>query len=163
MFRSSTFHEHGLRFDSEVDLYSDWALWLDCARAGLAVEPVPRCLFHYRVHKQSSSAQQAWDHHLPLLGLLIERHLPELSDQDSRELLTTLTQGWGVGALLSSLSRSNLFQEQPVRMAKAIHGSGLTYRVLNTFSKRAERWPVLAKIGKGLARLVVGTHGRSKN
>ncbi|MHC5063370.1 MAG: glycosyltransferase [Planctomycetota bacterium] len=162
MFRTAVFRDHGLRFDPKVDLYSDWALWLDCANAGLRVEPVPRCLFHYRVHAESSSAEEAWDHHLALLGLLIERHMPALGQQEERELLTTLTQGWGVGAILSALSKSNLFEEQPVRMAKAVHGSGLTFRVLNTLSKRSARWPVLGKLGRGLARLVLGVHGRSK-
>lgn len=163
MFRRDVFHAHGLRFDSAVDLYSDWALWLDCANVGLQVEPIPRLMFHYRVHGESSSAQQAWDHHLPLLGLLIERHLPALGQKESQELLTTLTQGWGLAAILTAQSKSKIFEEQALRMAKAVHGGGLTFRILNTFAKQAERRPWLRGLGKGIARLLLGAHGRVKN
>jgi hypothetical protein len=67
MFRRNVFHGHGLRFDGDVDCYSDWALWLDLARLGLRTQVIPRELYDYRMRADSMMAQTAWDKHLAMV------------------------------------------------------------------------------------------------
>ena len=151
MFRREVFHEHGLRYDSVVDVYSDWALWLDLARLGLHTERVPRVLYDYQVRAGSMMDEQAWSRHLDLLGLLIERHLPPGDGSDEREVLTTLAHGWGVGALLSALGGRPEFWERPELTARRVDRASRAFggftdadtavgRLLGPLFTRLTRW-----------------------
>ena len=69
------------------------------------MQTCPRVLYDYRTRADSMMSQKAMHEHLAMVGLLIERHLP---DGDERELLVSLTHGWGVGALLAALAAEGL-------------------------------------------------------
>lgn len=168
MFRRAVFQQHGLRYDPVVDCYSDWALWLDMAGRGLQVERIPRVLYDYRIRPDSMMAEVAMDRHLALLGLLVERHLPAGSAGDERALLTTLIQGWGVGALVAALGQDSQQWRDPVGTARRLQPLDLRQarlrdRLAHSLGKLADRNPRLRK----LAHLVVGNalawHGRWKD
>lgn len=161
MFRRQVFEVHGLRYDSMVDVYCDWALWLDMARLGLKVQLVPRVLYDYRLRAGSMMDEQAWDRHLALLGLLIERHLG--ADAAERAMLTTLAQGWGVGALLTALGGRPEAWEAPAAAAHRLRHDAMRYRLADAAGRWLERAPPLHRLAHrwllGLSRL----HGRWKD
>jgi len=168
MFRRAVFYQHGLRYDPLVDCYSDWALWLDLASRGLQVEHIPRVLYDYRIRPDSMMAETAMERHLALLGLLLERHLPQGNAVDERALLTTLIQGWGTGALLAALGQDPQQWRDPVGTARRLQPLDLRQarlrdRLAHSLGKLADRNPRLRK----LAHLVVGNalawHGRWKD
>lgn len=163
MFRREVFARHGLRYDGLVDVYSDWALWLDLARLGLPVQVVPRVLYDYRLRAGSMMDEQAWDRHLALLGLLIERHLGPGERGDERELLTTLAQGWGVGALLAALGRRPEFWEQPARAARRLRHDAMRYRLAEALGGLADRVPWLRRAAHGALAALFRLHGRWKD
>lgn len=168
LFRASVFRDHGLRYDPVVDCYSDWALWLDFLRLGLPRVVVPRVLYDYRVRPDSMMAATAFDRHLALLGLLVERHWPTADGPAERELLTTLIQGWGVGALVAALGHpSDLWQDarglarrlqDPDRRAMRVRDQ-LAF-VLGRF---ADRHPALGRVGRWLVGSALRWHGRRKD
>ena len=145
MFRASVFREHGLRYDPAVDPYSDWALWLDCARAGLRVEVVPRALCDECLPRGGITADLSWGEHAALLGLLVERHLPPGDDAEHRQLLVTLLQGWSSG--------------DPGSMLPA----ALRYRLADAVARQAERIPVLSRSLQWLLTGAMRVHGRWKD
>ncbi|MCB9920396.1 MAG: glycosyltransferase family 2 protein [Planctomycetes bacterium] len=158
MFRTAAFREHGLRYDPDVDIYSDWAIWLDCARLGLRFEPMPRTLFDYRVHGDSMMSTRAFDEHISILALLIERHAPSFTPEESRRVLTTLADGWGVGACLATLAPIEAVEFSPGRFARTIYGGGFTARLLDRAGRAAERSPLVAKLGRSIARSTLRMH-----
>ncbi|MCA8970114.1 MAG: glycosyltransferase family 2 protein [Planctomycetes bacterium] len=158
MFRTAAFREHGLRYDPDVDIYSDWAIWLDCARLGLRFEPLPRTLFDYRVHGDSMMSTRAFDEHISVLALLIERHAPAFTPEESRRVLTTLADGWGVGACLATLAPIEAVEFSPGRFARTIYGGGFTARILDRAGRAAERSPLVAKLGRSIARSTLRMH-----
>lgn len=160
MFRREVFTEHGLRYDPDVDCYSDWALWLDMAQRGLRVQTCPRILYDYRSRPDSMMSEQAMENHLALVGLLIRRHLP---DGDERELLVALTQGWGVGSILAALSPRHEDWEQPlVTVARLEPRKPASQHLEAAFETLQERRPLLGGAGAGLIRLAARLHGRWK-
>jgi glycosyltransferase involved in cell wall biosynthesis len=163
MFRRSVFDVHGLRYDAMVDVYSDWAMWLDLARLRLRVQVVPRVLYDYRLRAGSMMDEQAWERHLALLGLLIEHHLPRGDGTDERELLTTLVQGWGVGALLASLGRRPEFWEAPSQAARRLRHDAMRYRFAEALGKVADKLPPLRALAHHALLVVSRLHGRWKD
>lgn len=160
MFRREVFAQHELRYDPVVNCYSDWALWLDIAARGLRVQIVPRTLYDYRLRANSMMADQAWQDHLGLLGILIERHLPPGCE---REMLITLTQGWGVGALLAALGNSHDYWEQPEETGQLLqHRASASELMARAFRKIEERRPLLGKIGGAMIRTAAKVHGKLK-
>jgi glycosyltransferase involved in cell wall biosynthesis/GT2 family glycosyltransferase len=160
MFRREVFHQHGLRYDPDVDCYSDWALWLDLARLGLRVQTCPRVLYDYRSRYDSMMAEQAKDHHLALVGLLIQRHLP---DGDEREMLVALTHGWGVGSIVAALSPRHEDWEQPLEtVARLEPRKPASQHLQAAFEKLRERRPMLGGAGAGLIRFAARLHGKWK-
>ena len=160
MFRREVFTEHGLRYDADVDCYSDWGLWLDMARLGLRVQTCPRVLYDYRIRKDSMMAEKAMDDHLAMLGLLIRRHLPE---GDEREMLVALAHGWGVGSILAALSpRHEDWEEPQETVARLEPRKPASTHFTAGFEALGARWPVLGRAGAGAIRLLAGLHGRVK-
>ena len=162
MLRREVFHEHGLRYDPDVDTYSDWALWLDMAARGLETVVVPRVLYDYRVRRGSMMDEHAWDRHLPMLGVLIERHLPDCDDAD-RALLTNLAQGWGVGAIASALSGHADSWERPAKLARRLKPSVTRFAVADAVGRALEKLPPLHGLAHGLGALLTRLHGRLKD
>ncbi|MFK7743247.1 MAG: glycosyltransferase [Planctomycetota bacterium] len=163
MFRTSVFREHGLRYDPAVDCYSDWALWLDIARLGLRVQSIPRTLYEYRQRSGSMMAERSWHDHQALLGLLIQRHLPDGDADSDREMLVTLAQGWGVGALLAALGkRHELWEDASSTALDAMEFGPASRRFEQAFEKLAERHRILGSAGLSLTRLATRLHGKWK-
>lgn len=168
MFRREVFHQHSLRYDPLVDCYSDWALWLDLAARGLTVEAVPRELYDYRMRPDSMMAEVAWERHLALLGLLIERHLPPGDASAERELLTTLVQGWGTGALLAALGQDPAQWRDATATARRLqpldprHGR-LRDRLAQGLGRLADGHPRLRRLGHALFGAAFALHGRWKD
>jgi len=162
MFRASAFRESGLRYDPLVDVYSDWALWLDCARLGLRVQCVPRVLYDYRVRPDSMMERQAWDRHLHLLGLLIERHL-RVPDAATRALLTTLAQAWGVGALLSALGGRPESADRGYELAEGFRPGRARYRLADALAKIASAMPGARPLVRAVFGRLSAAHGRYKD
>lgn len=163
MFRRAVFEEHGLRYDGMVDVYSDWALWLDLARLELRVQLVPRTLYDYRLRAGSMMEEQAWDRHLALIGLLIDRHLPAGDAEAEKQLLWTLTQGWGVGALLAALGRRPEYWEAPAEAARRLRHDAMRYRLADAVGKVGDRVPSLRGIAHRLLVALFRAHGRWKD
>ncbi|MFK7740153.1 MAG: glycosyltransferase [Planctomycetota bacterium] len=179
MLRREVFTEHGLRFDPDVDVYSDWALWLDMARHQLAVEIVPRVLYDYRVRRGSLMDEHAWDRHLPMLGRLIRNHLPpaaaapsgggsgrdasdaEASDAE-REMLVQLAQGWGVGAIAATLSGYADSWERPAKVARRLQPGHTRYQFGEGLGKLLEKVPPLHRIAHWTMARLLRAHGRRK-
>ncbi len=163
MFRRAVFAEHGLRYDPRIDVYSDWGLWLDMARRGLQVQIVPRVLYDYRLRKGSLMDEHAWRHHLAMLGVLIEHHLPPGDGSDERAMLVNLARGWGVGALLATLGRRPVFWEDPVRVAQHLRPDAMRYRLAEALGKIADRAPALRHVAHHLLATLFQLHGRWKD
>jgi glycosyltransferase involved in cell wall biosynthesis len=163
MFRREVFAEHGLRYDPLVDVYSDWALWLDMAGLGLRVQTVPRVLYDYRIRAGSMMDEQAWERHLALLGLLIERHLPPAAGADEKATLCTLAQGWGVGALLAALGQRPEYWEDPVGAARRLRHDAMRYRLADALGKLADRVPALRGLAHRALAALFRAHGRYKD
>jgi glycosyltransferase involved in cell wall biosynthesis len=162
MLRREVFTEHGLRYDPDVDTYSDWALWLDMAGRGLETVVVPRVLYDYRVRAGSMMDENAWERHLPMLGVLIERHLPDCDDAD-RALLTNLAQGWGVGAIASALTGHADSWERPAKLARRLKPSLTRFAVADAAGRALEKVPPLHRLAHGLGALLSRLHGRLKD
>lgn len=162
MLRREVFHEHGLRYDPDVDTYSDWALWLDMAGLGLAVEVLPRVLYDYRVRAGSLMDEHAWERHLPMLGTLIHRHLPGCDDAQ-RALLVNLAQGWGVGAIASALSGHADTWERPAKMARRLKPELTRFAIADAFGRLLEKIPPLHWLAHRLGAELVRMHGRHKD
>ena len=90
-FRKSVFTERGLQYDEILISYEDWALWMDLAAKGMKGERVPRELYDYRVRSDSMMQVDGLPNHPALMGLLVQRHLPNAT-QAERDCLTTLFQ-----------------------------------------------------------------------
>ena len=162
MFRREVFREHGLRYDPDVDTYSDWALWLDMAQRGLAVEVVPRVLYDYRIRAGSMMDQNAWDRHLPMLGVLIDRHLPDTTEAE-RAMLINLSQGWGVGALASALCGRADAWERPAVMAKRLRPDFTRFVVADGVGRALERLGPLHRLLHWATTRALRLHGRFKD
>ncbi len=163
MLRGTVFREHGLRYDPAVDVYSDWALWLDCAQQNLQIECVPRILYDYRRRPDSMYHGQAWERHLPLLGLLIERHLPQESNATDRELLVTLAHGWGVGAILTALGGSPIYSDQPALLARNIQSVSASHWLADSLAKIARKIPGLSTALRKITVAAMRWHGDRKD
>jgi glycosyltransferase involved in cell wall biosynthesis len=167
MFRTAVFREHGLRYDSDVDVYSDWALWLDMARAGLCIQVVPRVLYDYRVRGDSLMGEHAFERHLAMLGLLIARHLPpgdpSSDGRDERELLVNLAQGWGVGAIASALGGRPEYWEDPVGTARRLRKDAMRYRLADALGKVADRVPPVRRLAHAVLAQLFRWHGKWKD
>ncbi len=163
MFRAAVYKEHGLRYDPLVDCYSDWAMWMDCARAGLRVQPVPRVLYDYRTHADSMTNAHVWDYHLQLLGLLVERHLPPGDFEDDQQLLTTLIHGWGIGAILGAWGGKPDYYEQPVEVVKDLRGVRMRHRLADAIARFAHSVPGLPDLASRAIGAGFRVHGRFKD
>lgn len=163
MFRTAVFREHGLRYDPLLESYSDWALWMDMATQGLRVQCIPRTLYDYRYHGRSMTSRTAWTRHLALVGLLIERHLPPADLVEERALLTTLAQGWGVGAILAAWGGRREYYERPSEVARLMQGHALHYRAAEAVAWLAGRVPGLLPVVNAVLRTAFGMHGRYKD
>lgn len=161
-FRREVFCEHGLRYDVDVDTYSDWALWMDIASLGLPIETVPRVLYRYRQRKGSMMSEYAWDRHLPMVGMLIKKHLPDTTERE-REVLITLLQGWGVGAILSALSGRADTWEEPVKVARRLRPGQTRYDLAEAIGRVADKFPRLGALGRRLFKRALAAHGRWKD
>ncbi len=162
MFRARVFREHGLRFDPLVDVYSDWALWLDCARKALRVQRLPRVLYDYRVREGSLMDEQSWDRHVHLVGLLIDRHLP-IDDPEVRDMLVTLTRAWGAGALLAALGGRPEYADRGHRMVDGFRPGSVRYRVADAIAKAAGAVPGVRPLVRALFGRLERLHGRFKD
>ena len=169
MFRKTVFSEHGLRYDSAIDCYADWALWLDIQRKGLRTIRVPRVLYDYRIRKDSMSATRVWDQHLPMIAHLAEHHWPSEQHDGCKALVETLCQAWGVGALVLSV-RSDLASaerqlETTRRATTEISPPPRTLRhsVAFAIGNAADRWPRLGNLGRRLVRGALSLHGKWKD
>jgi glycosyltransferase involved in cell wall biosynthesis len=168
MLRGTLFSTHKLRYDSNIDCYADWALWLDVARLGLRTVRIPRVLYDYRIRSDSMSAASVWDQHLPMLGYLVEHHAPFHIDAPTKDLLHTLSQGWGIGALITTV-RSDLAtadrQLATVRRAitdpVAYTQPAITMRhaVANALGNIADRWPRIGSLARHAIRNLLRVHG----
>ena len=121
-FRKELFTEKGVWYDEVLTAYEDWAIWLDMARLGLQWDVLPRVCYDYRVRKGSMMHETAWPNHTTLVGLLIHRHFPALSE-DEKEILTLLNHVWAGGVLkgISSPLRHKIV-DRLAAMAKKIPG-----------------------------------------
>ncbi|MCK5942309.1 MAG: glycosyltransferase [Planctomycetes bacterium] len=162
MLRREVFTEHGLRYDPDVDTYSDWAMWLDLAGRGLRAEVVPRVLYDYRLRKGSLMDEHAWDRHLPMLGVLIDRHLPDC-DEEQKALLINLVQGWGVGAIAAALSGHADAWERPGKLARRLRPGSTRFVFADALGSLLERVPPLHRALHWAATRLVAMHGRHKD
>ena len=162
MLRREVFAVHGLRYDADVDTYSDWALWLDMASRGLKTEVVPRVLYDYRLRKGSMMDEHAWERHLPMLGVLIDRHLPDVSDAE-RAMLVNLTHGWGVGALASALSGRSDAWERPGVLARRLRPELTRFVAADALGKLVEKCPPLHRSLHWLLERALRWHGKIKD
>ena len=53
-FRTSLFHEHGIRYRSDAFPAEDYRFWADCMQV-TGICNIPRTLFHYRMHERQIS------------------------------------------------------------------------------------------------------------
>jgi len=162
MMRREVFHQHGLRYDPDVDTYSDWALWLDMAGRGLGVEVVPRVLYDYRLRKGSMMDQNAWERHLPMLGVLIDKHLPS-TDPEERAMLVNLVQGWGVGALASALGGRPDAWERPAVLARRLRPDLTRFVAADAVGRLVEKIPPLHWALRWTFGRLLRLHGRFKD
>jgi glycosyltransferase involved in cell wall biosynthesis len=163
MFRTSVFRERGLRYDPMVDAYSDWALWLDCAREGVVVRQLPRILYDYRRHGGSMMAETAWERHLPLVGLLIERHWVPLDEAQQKEAMSALLHGFGIGSILANLSGRASVWERPGETAHRLFGSASDVEAVAALKQVLDRTPILGPLANAVLRFAVRLHGRYKD
>ena len=159
MVHASVFRDHGLRYDSMVDVYSDWALWLDCATAGLKVQPLPRVLYEYRMRGDSMMGEQAWGAHLNLVGLLMQRHLPPSDLGAERDVLINMVHGWGIGALAACLGAQPRYSEDPVGSAEGFRPGRLRYR----FADALANLPGARIVAHTVLGPLLKLHGRYKD
>jgi hypothetical protein len=125
------------------------------------VQIVPRVLYDYRMRSGSLMDEQAFDRHLALLGLLIQRHLPKGDDEAA--VLTNLTQGWGIGALLAALGRRPEYWEAPVQAARKLRHDAMRYRLAEAVGKVADRLPPLRAAAHWALAGLFRLHGRFKD
>ncbi|MEO0481546.1 MAG: glycosyltransferase [Planctomycetota bacterium] len=163
MFRRRVFSEHDLRYDPEVDTYSDWALWIDMARHRLPVRQVPRILFDYRKHGESMMATTAWDRHLAMVGLLMDRHWLSLGDDGDRERAVAMLHGFGVGSLLANLGGRAEFWEEPGRATRRWFQNPERFEIAHGIVELLARVPVLGSLTIGTALRLRRWHGKRKD
>jgi acyl-CoA synthetase (AMP-forming)/AMP-acid ligase II len=79
-------------------------------------------------------------------------------------MLTALTQGWGVGALLPTFGAGPEAWEQPVATAKRLASQGRTRdRVAQALGTLADRWPRIGAVGRKVLGGLLHLHGRHKD
>jgi hypothetical protein len=156
-FRSALFRDGTLGFDAAVAPWLDHAIWLDCARHGLAVETLARPLCTRPIERRRAAP----DRELATLGLLIARHLPPAAGaDDERDLLTTLLHGWGLGAAAALLAGSPGLAERPAAMARSIQS--LALRHLARMLRDGTGESGAARTTRWLFDRVLTAHGRFK-